>query len=433
MVSSCVAFGCTNRAKQKPGITFHVFPKDKTLRDAWQRAVRRDGWEPKNADVLCSEHSEANCFDRTGQTTRLRPGTIPTIFPAFPAHLQKPRKPFVSAVTGPPAVESRDMFAFAEQVNNHQKALTDDEIRELLFGDESDLDVDSDSGDEAEKFQPDAALHSEESDENEDSSRRTQLRQYVRGKPNPTGLKSFVLADRLGRVLDFEVYQGATTPIPSEHKDLGISGGIVMRLAETMPLLEDCVLCFHRFFTSVPLIERLLKQGMFGHGTVMTNRIRTTLKSDKELLADGHGSSHEKVSTDGKMVVVKWMDTSWLNYKEDTKEAGYTRSQVLHLLDFRIQVAEALIRGSEERKRRGRPSADASGHSEHHHRAAVQIPGPDVRFEQEGHWPDPQVMTNSPRCRLSGCKAKSQVQCFKCKVFLCLKAGKNCFRDFHHK
>ncbi|XP_075728916.1 uncharacterized protein LOC142771325 [Rhipicephalus microplus] len=47
MVSSCVAFGCTNRAKQKPGITFHVFPKDKTLRDAWQRAVRRDGWEPK--------------------------------------------------------------------------------------------------------------------------------------------------------------------------------------------------------------------------------------------------------------------------------------------------------------------------------------------------------------------------------------------------
>ncbi|KAH8009968.1 hypothetical protein HPB51_023024 [Rhipicephalus microplus] len=92
MVSSCVAFGCTNRAKQKPGITFHVFPKDKTLHDAWQRAVRRDGWEPKNADVLCSEHFEANCFDRTGQTTRLRPGSIPTIFPAFPAHLQKPAK-----------------------------------------------------------------------------------------------------------------------------------------------------------------------------------------------------------------------------------------------------------------------------------------------------------------------------------------------------
>lgn len=124
---------------------------------------------------------------------------------------------------------------------------------------------------------------------------------------------------------------------------------------------------------------------------------------------------------------------SWLNYKEDTKEAGYTKSQVLHLLDFRMQVAEALIRGSQDRKRHGRPSADASGHYEHHHRAAVQIPGPDVRWDQKGHWPDPQVMTNSPRCRLSGCKDKSQVQCSKFKVFLCLKAGKNCFRDFHDK
>lgn len=46
-----------------------------------------------------------------------------------------------------------------------EKALTDDEIQELLFGDESDLDVDSDSGDEAEQFQPESALHSEESED----------------------------------------------------------------------------------------------------------------------------------------------------------------------------------------------------------------------------------------------------------------------------
>ncbi|KAH7935976.1 hypothetical protein HPB52_016062 [Rhipicephalus sanguineus] len=71
---------------------FLNFPKDKTLRDAWQRAVRRDGWTLKDADVLCSEHFEAGCFDRTGQTTRLRQGSIPTVFPAFPAHLQKPSK-----------------------------------------------------------------------------------------------------------------------------------------------------------------------------------------------------------------------------------------------------------------------------------------------------------------------------------------------------
>lgn len=101
----------------------------------------------------------------------------------------------------------------------------------------------------------------------------TQLRQYVRGKPNPTGLKNFVVADSTGRVLDFEIYQGATTRIPSEHKDLGIGGGVVMRLSETMPRDEGRVLCFDRYFTSVPLIERLLTYGTFGHGTVMNNRI----------------------------------------------------------------------------------------------------------------------------------------------------------------
>lgn len=66
---------------------------------------------------------------------------------------------------------------------------------------------------------------------------RIDLRQYVQGKPNPTGLKNFVLADTLGRVLDFEIYQGART---SKHKDLGIGGGIVMRLEDTMPCGQNC-------------------------------------------------------------------------------------------------------------------------------------------------------------------------------------------------
>ncbi|XP_077491545.1 THAP domain-containing protein 2-like [Amblyomma americanum] len=68
------------------------FPKDPGLHGAWERAVRRDGWAPKDGDRLCSTHFERQCFDRTGQTTRLRPGSVPSIFPAFPPHLQKPRK-----------------------------------------------------------------------------------------------------------------------------------------------------------------------------------------------------------------------------------------------------------------------------------------------------------------------------------------------------
>ncbi|XP_077555575.1 THAP domain-containing protein 1-like [Haemaphysalis longicornis] len=92
MVCSCVAFGCANRATKTSGITFHLFPKDEALRSAWERAVKRHNWKLKDGDRPCSAHFEAECFDRTVQTTRLRIGSVPTLFPAFPAHLQQPQK-----------------------------------------------------------------------------------------------------------------------------------------------------------------------------------------------------------------------------------------------------------------------------------------------------------------------------------------------------
>ncbi|KAH8038452.1 hypothetical protein HPB51_001567 [Rhipicephalus microplus] len=92
MVSSCVAYGCTYRAKKASGMTFNLFPKNAEVRKQWKQAVRRESWAPKNGDQLCSVHFTPECFDRTGQTVRLRHGSLLTVFSAFPKYLQKPEK-----------------------------------------------------------------------------------------------------------------------------------------------------------------------------------------------------------------------------------------------------------------------------------------------------------------------------------------------------
>ncbi|MBN3299071.1 THAP2 protein, partial [Amia calva] len=57
-------------------------------RAAWIRRVRRVDFVPSLYTFLCSDHFEASCFDRTGQTVRLREDAVPTIF-NFPGQKHK--------------------------------------------------------------------------------------------------------------------------------------------------------------------------------------------------------------------------------------------------------------------------------------------------------------------------------------------------------
>ena len=55
----------------------------------WLKAVRREGWFPTQYSNIFSEHFlESDFIQRTGICKRLKQDAVPTVFPAFPKHLQ---------------------------------------------------------------------------------------------------------------------------------------------------------------------------------------------------------------------------------------------------------------------------------------------------------------------------------------------------------
>ena len=63
MPTSCVAYGCTNKAKAGSGISFHRFPfSDPVQLEKWTKALCRKNWVPKSGSFLCGKHFEPSCF-----------------------------------------------------------------------------------------------------------------------------------------------------------------------------------------------------------------------------------------------------------------------------------------------------------------------------------------------------------------------------------
>ncbi|XP_078739214.1 uncharacterized protein LOC144952600 [Lampetra fluviatilis] len=85
MPTTCAAFGCKSVVSKNNDISFHRFPLDPLRRREWVRRVRRINFVPSRHTSLCSKHFHSSCFDRTGQTTRLRDNSLPSIF-SFPKY-----------------------------------------------------------------------------------------------------------------------------------------------------------------------------------------------------------------------------------------------------------------------------------------------------------------------------------------------------------
>lgn len=146
----------------------------------------------------------------------------------------------------------------------------------------------------------------------------TVLRQFVKGKPNPVGLKNFILSTPDGLVIDFIIYEGAKT-WPGGHPDpeLGVGGTIVKNLVANVP--AGHTIFIDRYFTSLNLFEYLREEkSMSAVGPILVNRmnhsLKSKVKSDKEMKKkQGRGVYQELVREDSKVGFVKWYDNRPVN------------------------------------------------------------------------------------------------------------------------
>ncbi|KAH8034121.1 hypothetical protein HPB51_020138 [Rhipicephalus microplus] len=136
------------------------------------------------------------------------------------------------------------------------------------------------------------------------------IKQYVKGKPHPWGVKIFMLCGESGIVYSSLPYQGSTTRLDESLKQqYGVTGAIVSQLAHRIPCDKGHKLFFDNYFTSLPLLRMLLDKKIFAAGTIRVNRCqKCPLEPEKNLKQKGRGSSASVVSKDGKVAVTRWYD-----------------------------------------------------------------------------------------------------------------------------
>ncbi|XP_047105102.1 piggyBac transposable element-derived protein 2-like [Schistocerca piceifrons] len=130
---------------------------------------------------------------------------------------------------------------------------------------------------------------------------RSYLKQYMPNKPHKYGYKLFVISGISGYAHDFEIFTGDENEPEKRvtgEEDLGASANVVVRLSRILPRNMNHKLYCDNYYTSLPLLVWLHKQGIYSLGTVRRNRVPDCkLPSEAELKKMARGASVERVAT----------------------------------------------------------------------------------------------------------------------------------------
>lgn len=152
------------------------------------------------------------------------------------------------------------------------------------------------------------------------------VKQYMKGKPNPWGIKIFLLCGQSGIVYNMILYQGVSTNINKDlQKIFGLGGAVVLDLTKHLTPNRH-FLFFDNFFSSYNLFYALTARQIYAAGTIRINRFfNPPVLSDKIIMKMGRGTSYEVTSTLG-VGLLKWCDNKAITMASNFITSGKPES-----------------------------------------------------------------------------------------------------------
>ncbi|XP_025190428.1 LOW QUALITY PROTEIN: piggyBac transposable element-derived protein 1-like [Melanaphis sacchari] len=306
------------------------------------------------------------------------------------------------------------------------------------------------------------------------------VKQYMKGKLNPWGIKIFLLCGQSGIVYNMILYQGTSININKDlQKNFGLGGAVVLDLTKHLTPNRH-FLSFDNYFSSYNLFYALTARQIYAAGTIRINQFFSPpVLSDKVIMKMGRGTSYEVTSTLG-VGLLKWCDNKAITMasnfitsgnpetvsrwdKKNKQYINIERPEIIKLYnksmlgvdkhDQLVSYYRVYMKSRKwtlrlthafdmavPRKKRGRPTSSPSSSTrsaDSRSPTPAKISSKTLEFRPTegvskdlfGHFPRYDDKKEATRCKNKKCTGKTHVVCNKCKIHLCFTQKKNCFSD----